>query len=249
MKDKLAAATVLAAILLTAGGAWADWSPDDPFKMHYPQMPDPNGWDVGGTAVMDDFQCTGTGPITDIHFWVSWKGDDTAWSAIHNIELWLCADIPDPDGEGPAYSMPGEFLWNYNTFYGGFDHVWAGSGDQGWCTPGQPPEVLSSDHVNYYQINVHIPEDWGRFKQQDGTIYWLGVGFYLEEGTTEQIGWKTSLNSWNDTAVWASGVPTTWHELRIQTQDRDMAFVIVPEPATLSLLAMGTMALLRKRRN
>ena len=47
-------------------------------KMHFPQLPDPNGWDVkadGGLCLADDWQCDGTGPVRDIHFWGSWKGD------------------------------------------------------------------------------------------------------------------------------------------------------------------------------
>jgi hypothetical protein len=230
--------------------ALADWDPGDPHKMHYPQMPDPNGWDVGGGAVMDDFQCSESGPITDIHFWVSWKDDDTAWSAINNIELYLCSDIPDPDGDGPLYSMPGDFLWNYNTFYGGFEWRHAGEGDQGWYTPGFPPETLPNDHVDYYQVNVHIPEDWpsGQFQQTAGTIYWLGIGFYLEDGTTQQIGWKTSLDHWNDAATWYYFDHDLWYPLRIQGQDQDMAFVIAPEPATMGLFALGGVALLRRRR-
>ena len=53
--------------------ALAHWNPDDGHKMHYPQLPDPHGWDVclRLMAVADDFKCRTTGPITAIHFWAS----------------------------------------------------------------------------------------------------------------------------------------------------------------------------------
>jgi hypothetical protein len=50
-------------------------------KMHYPQLPDPGGWDVNATGnvslpnsimLADDFRCTETGYIDDMHFWGSW---------------------------------------------------------------------------------------------------------------------------------------------------------------------------------
>ena len=55
-------------------------------KMHFPQLPDLIGWDVmatssfpppgQGTVLADDWQCTRTGPVEDIHFWGSWKDQD-----------------------------------------------------------------------------------------------------------------------------------------------------------------------------
>ena len=33
-------------LLATVSPAWADWVPEDGHKMHFPQMPDANGWDV-----------------------------------------------------------------------------------------------------------------------------------------------------------------------------------------------------------
>ena len=64
--------------LILAPPALADWDPGDDYKMHYPQMPDPEGWDVCLVCqwLADDFGCTETGPITDIHFWISWHADD-----------------------------------------------------------------------------------------------------------------------------------------------------------------------------
>ena len=60
---------VLAVILVWGGLALADWNPGDPYK--WLQMPDvtSNGVDVsvGAVGLADDFLCTSSGPITDIH--------------------------------------------------------------------------------------------------------------------------------------------------------------------------------------
>ena len=79
--------------------AQADWNPGDPAK--YVQLPDLStsqpgaitGMDVNATwqntstvvppvpvypfvkVLADDFPCTMTGPITDIHIWGSWLND------------------------------------------------------------------------------------------------------------------------------------------------------------------------------
>ena len=69
--------------------AWADWDPGDPFKMHFPQLPDltVDGLDVmAGPALhplippggpferflADDWQCTESGPVTGLHFLSVW---------------------------------------------------------------------------------------------------------------------------------------------------------------------------------
>ena len=59
--------------------AWADWQPGDGHKMHFPQLPDENGWDVKGCegiCLADDWECSESGPVTDIHFWGSWKNGE-----------------------------------------------------------------------------------------------------------------------------------------------------------------------------
>ena len=46
--------------------------------MHFPQLPDPNGWDVSlmqPRIIADDWLCTGTGPVSDIHGWISVQED------------------------------------------------------------------------------------------------------------------------------------------------------------------------------
>jgi len=84
---------VLVGLLASATAARADWIPNaaDPMdatnhKMHFPQMPDLDGWDVSFWSAHefdpgvvppytafawpsgDDWQCAGTGSVTDIHF-------------------------------------------------------------------------------------------------------------------------------------------------------------------------------------
>ena len=61
------------ALALAAGPAAAYWDVSMPHKMHFPQLPDPFGWDVHfeDYYVADDFECSESGPLRDIHFWIS----------------------------------------------------------------------------------------------------------------------------------------------------------------------------------
>jgi len=256
-------------VLVAASVSLADWNVGDPYKMHYAQLPDPNGWDIGPwnshdppppyrlLPVADDWRCTETGPVTDIHTWYSWKGGVVG--AITEFEAHIYADIPasqNPDG----YSKPAlTQLWAGRWVPG--DPVastmrvttrWYGTGDQGWYDPIGPqgvPQVIPHDHQDYYQLNIDnikFP-----FVQQAGTIYWVDFEFYTEGG---QAGVKTSLQHYQDDAVYLSLVPQPvyykWNELRDpQTQQSlDLAFVITPEPTTLGLLLFGGLALLRRRK-
>lgn len=232
--------------------AMGDWNPEDGHKMHYPQLPDPNGWDVDFTRtfVADDWQCTQSGPVDDIHFWMSWRGGidgglDRVW-----VRIW--PDIPDPDGEGSAYSMPdksGEPL---------FDRLFNSQefrvlplqdfGPQGWYSPYADEINPAPDHFDAFQVNIDpIPDP---FIQEEGTIYWLELHVVPLQPET-YAGWKTSLDHFNDDAVWedvAGNSVELFDPLAQPPLSLDMAFVITPEPATVGLLCAGALALLRRRR-
>ena len=112
---------VLISVLLISMStvALADWSPGDGHKMHFPQMPDPNGWDVDfhDWYLADDWKCSESGPIEGIHFWISWRSDvvvDIPW-----IKVSIFSDYP-----GPPYSHPLNLLW-YET-YGLGEYIVAG---------------------------------------------------------------------------------------------------------------------------
>jgi len=234
---------MVSALLLLTAAAQADWNPGDPYKMHHPQLPDPQGWDVafGDTTLADDFKCTESGEITDVHFWVSWNYDDVMWETVRNIHLSIHSDNP----EGPfGWSQPDQLLWEGDSVNG--DFRWAErpyeNGHQGWYEPLQGiVEPLS--HHETWQINVSDILD--PFYQEEGSIYWLDIRIDQFPGMPGTIGWKTTLDHWNDDAVIDVDIDPffeDWVELRdpLTGESLDLAFVIVPEPSVIvMILAAG----------
>ena len=204
-----------------------DWDPGDPYKMHHPQMPNPEGWDicVVDQWVADDFVCTESGKITDIHFWVSWRGDEVGDNMDLNPEISIWSD---------AGGQPGMELWKWN----GVGQVTSrhyGSGMQGWACP-STGVLQPNDHQQYYQVNVTQIE--APFKQEADTVYWLLVKVNAPVGGS-MIGWKTSASEppgpiWGRPALWspAPGV-VAWQPVQtgpVLPTVHDMAFVITGEP-------------------
>ena len=108
-------------VLFVSSITFADWDPGDDYKMHFPQLPDPEGWDVFAglnphvgypKVVADDWQCIQDGPVDDIHLWGSWKDD--MQSQIQLIHVSIHDNIPA--GELAPWSMPGDLLWDWE-FY------------------------------------------------------------------------------------------------------------------------------------
>ncbi|MBI9016816.1 MAG: hypothetical protein JEZ07_06085 [Phycisphaerae bacterium] len=204
---------------------FAHWNPDDGHKMHFPQMPDPDGWDVALHPVMlaDDFKCSQTGPVTDIHFWISWKDD-----VVGEILDWHMAIHEDLNGR------PGQALWKFQDGKIAMRHEEPSK--QGWLWPYGATDAdrfIPDNHTKYTQINVTEIEK--PFIQKEGTVYWLVIYSYNTFGpdgdTRVQIGWKTSLDTYGQSAMWAPGPmsasPLGFQPIPSPSSDQiDLAFVI-----------------------
>ena len=259
-------------VALLAAPALADWYEGDGHKQHWPQLPDPNGWDIDITypnVVADDWRCSQTGPVTDFHVWISIENDwmdqipdppnpslgDLTLVSIEWSRVRIFKDIP-VGAQGNEYSMPQEIpVW---------ERVFApdelilnpnpGFGVQGWANPSEP-SWIPDNHDLYYQINIVDFDD--PFIQHEGEIYWLELTVkMIDNPLGSRVGWKTTrpfkepLAGWNDDAVYGiedPGAPTNWNELWLNNQpfgvSLDMAFVTTPEPTGLALAALGLIGL------
>jgi hypothetical protein len=236
MKRLLLAATLL---LLTTVVARADWNPGDPYKMHYPQLPDltKTGVDVGLTnaVLADDWKCTWSGYVTDVHIWTSFYHNQVPAGGPGSlpVTLGIYSDVP----AGPTtYSHPGQLLWQY-TFNPGMykSRLYANTDGEWWYDPVTGMVEFPGDTL-CFQDNFFIPATQA-FYQKQGTIYWLSV-------RSDLMGWKSSLDHFNDDAVFAPP-GATWMELHYPSQhpyagqSMDLSFVITPEPSALVAIGMG----------
>jgi len=180
-----------------------DWNPDDAHKMHWPQLPDlgASGIDVDMSTLFfaDDFRCTATGSVDDIHFWGSFRDDVLPPNGPDSLifEIAIYADIPATEN---SWSMPGGVLWSKTFGPGEYSVRKLDDSPEGWYDPAKEL-YLPNNHMQAYQYNFCIKE--GAFIQQEGTIYWLSVKELRPEDADYRFGWKTTTHKlrWNDAAV------------------------------------------------
>ncbi|MCP4568292.1 MAG: hypothetical protein GY841_12005, partial [FCB group bacterium] len=174
------------------------WQAGDDHKMHFPQLPDGAGWDVYSSvntsdlSIADDWECSGTGWVKDLHFWGSWFLGIT--TEITSFEVSVYSDVPA--GTDRPYSYPGDLLHTIST--DSFTVVEIDPGTpEGWYNP-HINMVFSNSQITYSQYDIHFDStDW--FWQDSGSVYWISIS-----ATTPgyEWGWKSSQDHWNDQAVY-----------------------------------------------
>jgi len=189
------------------------------------QMPDINdtGIDIDGSAdfiLADDYLCTAPGRVTRVFVWSSWKDDclpfqDDPFGV--DFTLSIHADIPADTAAG-QHSRPGDLLWFRDFHYPEFDAwMWEWPVSEGWMTP--PGQYYAPSDTVCWIYRFDIPEEEA-FHQvgmpDEPVVYWLDVQARPADPLA-RWGWKTSVNHWNDDAVWGEGLEPyfePWSELR-----------------------------------
>jgi hypothetical protein len=264
----------------------ADWDEGDSYKMHYPQLPDPNGFDISNyynffplsepLPIADDWLCTGTSPVTDIHIWGSWTEDNKGEIVSFNVSIWS-------NNNSGNFSHPGELLWQHTFSEDEFTERYWGNGTQGSLFSASGPSgngygVYPQNHNDTWQYNLHINDPTMSFVQENGTTYWLAIS--PEVNSSEYLfGWKTSEDAWADSYVAQTFAGESedlhregiwwgvWFEMNqsgaIADEQVDLAFVIdgpplAPEVPALTpiglialvilLSAIAAVTIIRKRR-
>lgn len=261
---------------LAASAALADWNPGDPHKMQNVFLPDlsefgvdMNASDDGGSGryiLFDDFYCGETGPITDIHLWGSWKNDVLPGGSADNVTFILSLHEnnngePDLSNGWVKTFAPGEFT----------SRVYASGLQEGWNEPSSGDYAFPGDTV-CWQYNFQI-DAADAFVQQYDEHYWLNVTAIPTEDDT-YWGWKTTpitsperghnarwtyeSSPWDDVhEPMSSGNMMSYPDGHPygppngydwwNAEPVNFAFVITPDPATLGMLMLGSLALLRRR--
>lgn len=212
-------------VLFAANLAWADWI-DLPVK--WSQLPAfENGYDYlsnhpGQITRADDFMCYDPAPIVAVRWWGSYSETSPR---TEQPGFWKQMDISFhfSDGGQHPYSLPLNPYISLQTVLA--QEIWSGIYD----AAGEP----------VYEYNAYLVEP---FNQEPGTEYFIDIDDPIEQ----TWGWHQAqyqqmdfhaMQTPNHVGPWVTG------------GEVDLAFeLMIPEPATIALLGLGALSLLRRRK-
>jgi hypothetical protein len=153
-------------------------------------------WNSGPWVLADDFVCTNTGPVSDIHLWGSWAKDQ---QPDPNISFWLAVYDDVPVSPTNNFSHPGNLLWNQQFPPGQYVQSFWGTGSEAFLDPGPPNIIGPESNIWYYCFTPTNLTQYGSLANPSN--YWLMVYATLPSGSTNMYGWKTTTAISNDISV------------------------------------------------
>ncbi len=241
---------------------FCEWDEGDPHKMHWAQVADKRNTglavDMFQTSLAEDFQCTQTGPITDIHFWGAFMDDTLPVYGVDSLKFKVSIYSNLPPDDKVEWSRPGQLLWSKEILPYTYDvRQVTGFDRQGWLDPASK-FYEPSNHRKSFQYNICLREnDKELFTQRRGTIYWIEIKELAEQDAAYVFGWKPTERrlQFHDSAVWRhpslGWLPISYpdgHEYKGSPLDlslvitgravvADMDFGDAPDPTYPTLLA------------
>jgi len=158
----------------------------------------PNQVSDGPWWLADDFKCTTTGRITDIHLWGSWQ-KNAALSHSITFQLYVFDDVPVSPNN--PFSHPGTNIIWHQTFtpdsYA--ETIWTNNAQESFFDPGSGMFLEPDSVVWYYCFNPTNLFQTGTAARP--TNYWLAAFAELPAGIPNVYGWKTTSIVRNDISV------------------------------------------------
>ena len=114
----------------------------------------PSGVQDGPWVLAEEFVCTNTGPISDIHIWGSWLSDAVLQNTI-TFWLGIYSNVP-ANPPGTNYSQPGTLLWQQYFAPGQYPESYYEPGQEYFLNPG-PPAQVGFDSQVWYSSSLHQP--------------------------------------------------------------------------------------------
>ncbi|GAF68335.1 unnamed protein product, partial [marine sediment metagenome] len=188
--------------------------------VQWPDLDD-DGMDVDASycqIIGDDFPCSESGPITDIHIWASWRLDEAPDGDANLVDFRLSIYSDNPVGPH-GWSEPNQLLWWRDFQSGEFDvSLYEWGLNEGWYSPcSDVYDSFSDTQCWLYEFYI---DPCGAFIQQgdtsDPATYWLVVEADPHDENA-YFGVKTRDyydGHYKDDAVWSLPGDKDWQELR-----------------------------------
>jgi len=166
------------------------------------------GWDeisiFGSLQIAaDDFYCADDRPITDVHWWGSyrgWDGIEPPPDAPAQFHIGIWTDIPA--GTNGEYSHPGVLVWQSIVDRSALN-------ERPVACDFHPAYMQSPEGC--FRYDYQIPENEWFYQPGEGNVLWISISaIYAMQSPPNPWGWKTREHFYNDDAVviWQPTAPT-----------------------------------------
>ena len=192
-------------------------------------------WDPEGTAwlsdhtmgqvVADDFICDDPAPLVAVRWWGSYPA----------------GVVVDPSG------MAGPFDISFHSSRGAHPYSWPGSLITVYTVEAQEVLVgLDAAGTRVYRYDAYLPEPFDQWSYSQASANKGELFLDICKPTNQGWGWREVIppHPITDFATRSHTHTGPWSRL---TTDMAFEVMIIPEPTTLMLLALGAAALLRRR--
>ena len=214
------------------------WDTDDAHAMHWAQVPDTQatGIDVDliGSSLAEDFRAAQNGPLTEIHFWGSFKDDALPTLGLNSLAFEINIYSNKASTSTTTWSQPNKLLWTRQIPQFRYDVSEVTNNiKEGWLEP-STRLYESANHKRTFQYNICLDDEDDLFSMTLGTTYWIEVKVTSAMDAKCRFGWKTTKRSLQTggNAVWRNSL-YSWTPLKYPEghesygKAMDMSLVVV----------------------